>query len=286
MNPNHKLKKDERKTKKHDISLLVETEKPILLIVEDNFDVRNYIKGYFEENYKLIEAENGMDGLEKSLEYIPDIIISDVMMPKMDGFELCEKLKTDERTNHIPIIILTAKASDEDKINGLETGADDYLMKPFDAEELQVRVKNLIDQRQRWREHFQKESIFDFSDKEIASIDKEFLKKSVKIIEKHISDTSFGVDVFAEELFMSRQQLRRKLLSIIGKSPSDITREIRLQKASQLIKQNFGNISEIAIEVGFNNPAYFAQSFKKQFGMSPSQYEQKHKITTASTSAC
>ena len=266
---------NELKVDKVDVDILMSTDKPILLIVEDNTDVRNYIKGYFETDYLVIESADGREGLEKSLKYIPDIIISDVMMPKMNGFELLDKLKTDEKTNHVPVILLTAKAADQDKIEGLQIGADDYMMKPFDAEELQVRVKNLIKQRQRLREHFLKEGIFDCNDKEITSVDKEFLKKTVKIIENHIADTSFGVDIFAEELFMSRQQLRRKLLSIVGESPSDLTRRIRLTKSAKLIEHNFGNISEIAIEVGFNNPAYFAQCFNKQFGMSPSKYEQE-----------
>ena len=136
-------------------------------------------------------------------------------------------------------------------------------------------MKNLIKQRQRLREHFQKEAIFDFSDKEITSIDKEFLKKATKIIENHLADSLFGVDQFAEELFMSRQQLRRKLLSIVGESPSELTRKVRLTRAAKLIEQNFGNISEIALEVGFSSPANFTKAFRKQFSLSPSEYELK-----------
>ncbi len=267
----------ESSAEQHDIKLLVETEKPILLMVEDNIDVRNYIKGFFEFEYNLLEAVNGIEGMEKSLEFIPDIIISDVMMPKMDGFQLLEKLKTDERTNHIPVILLTAKASDQDKIEGLEIGADDYMMKPFDAEELQVRTRNLIIQRQRIREHFKKQGFLILSDEKIVSVDKTFLKKASKVVEKYISDSKFGVEQFSKEMAMSRQQLRRKFISLIGESPSDFIKKYRLTKAAKLIEQNFGNISEIAYEVGFENPAYFASSFKKQFGISPSQYELKNK---------
>jgi len=248
----------------------------LLLIVEDNTDVRNYIKGYLEENYKIIEAVNGNDGFHKSLQSSPDLIVSDVMMPEMDGFELCEKLKTDERTSHIPIILLTAKASGQDKIGGLEMGADDYIMKPFDAEELQVRIKNLIDQRKKLREHFKKEGLVDLDNKSITSTDKKFLKKILEIVNGHISDSGFSIDKLADEIGLSRSQLHRKLVSLIGESPGDLTRRIRLSKAAKLIEEKFGNISEIALEVGFSNPANFAQSFRHQFGVSPSEYEQQH----------
>ncbi|MGB5289541.1 MAG: ATP-binding protein, partial [Ignavibacteriaceae bacterium] len=261
---------------KFDIETFTETGKPLLLIVEDNFDVRNYIKGYLEENYKIIEAVNGNDGFHKSLQSSPDLIVSDVMMPEMDGFELCEKLKTDERTSHIPIILLTAKASGQDKIGGLEMGADDYLMKPFDAEELQVRIKNLIEQRKKLREHFKKEGLVDLDNKNITSTDKKFLKKILEIINGHISDSGFSIDKLADEIGLSRSQLHRKLVSLIGESPGDLTRRIRLSKAAKLITEKFGNISEIALEIGFSNPANFAQSFRHQFGVSPSEYEQQH----------
>ncbi len=250
--------------------------KPLLLIVEDNVDVRNYIKGYLEESYKIIEAVNGNDGFHKSLQSSPDLIVSDVMMPEMDGFELCEKLKTDERTSHIPIILLTAKASGQDKIGGLEMGADDYIMKPFDAEELQVRIKNLIDQRKKLREHFKKEGLVNLDNKNITSIDKKFLKKILEIIDSHISDSGFSIDKLADEIGLSRSQLHRKLVSLIGESPGDLTRRIRLYKAAKLIEEKFGNISEIALEIGFSNPANFAQSFRHQFGVSPSEYEKQH----------
>ena len=247
-------------------------EKLLLLIVEDNTDVRNYIKGNLEKEFRILEAINGEDGFKKAIDHIPDLIISDVMMPNMDGFEMCDKIKNDEKTSHIPVIMLTAKATSKDKIEGYETGADDYIMKPFDAQVLRARINNLIQQRIRLREHFRKEGIFEINDINVTSADKTFLKKALDIINNHISDETFSVDVFANEIAMSRFQLRRKLIALVGESPSDLIRRIRLTRAAKLLEQNFGNISEIAAEVGFNNPANFAHSFKVHFGVSPSEY--------------
>jgi AraC-like DNA-binding protein len=193
----------------------------------------------------------------------------------MDGFELCNKLKTDEKTSHIPIIMLTAKATSKDKIEGYETGVDDYIMKPFDAAELKVRIKNLINQRKKLQEHFRKKGLVDLDNKNITSIDQKFLKKILEIINDHISDSGFSVDKLADKIGLSRSQLHRKLVALIGESPGDLTRRIRLTKAAKLIIEKFGNISEIAWEVGFSNPANFAQSFRHQFGVSPSEYEQQ-----------
>ncbi len=251
------------------------TDKPLLLIVEDNFDVRNYIISHLEEDYKIEEAKDGEDGFTKATEKIPDLIVSDVMMPKMDGIQLCEKLKTDERTSHIPIILLTAKATSDDKIEGYETGADDYIMKPFDVKELQARIKNLTYQRKKLQEHFKKEGLFNLDNKKLISIDMKFLEKANKIINEHISDTSFGVELFASELAISRAALHKKLVALVGEPPSELIKRIRLSKAGILLKNNTGNISEIALEVGFNNPAYFSECFKKQFGETPSQHKRK-----------
>jgi signal transduction histidine kinase/ligand-binding sensor domain-containing protein/DNA-binding response OmpR family regulator len=265
------------KKEKTDIYVLLDTDKPLLLVVEDNPDVRSYIISHLEEDYRIQEAVDGEDGLNQAIKHIPDLIISDVMMPKMDGFRLCNKLKTDERTSHIPIIMLTAKATSKDKIEGYELGADDYIMKPFDAKELSVRINNLIEQRKRLRDHFRKQGVFEIDDKAVTSIDKKFLNKLTEIISKHISDTSFNVDMFSDEIGMSRSQLHRKLVALVGEPPSDLIRRIRLSKAAGLIIKKFGNISEIALEVGFNNPANFANSFRKQFGVSPSEYENRIK---------
>ncbi|MBK9098683.1 MAG: response regulator [bacterium] len=245
---------------------------PLLLIVEDNSDVRSYIKDSLKTDYRIIEAVDGEDGLNKSIENLPDLIVSDVMMPKMDGFKLCEKIKTDERTSHVPVILLTAKAAKEDKLAGFETGADEYLMKPFDTDELQSRIKNLIEQRKRLQNHFKKQGLIEIDKQKITSVDKMFLRKSFDLINKHISDSSFSVEILAEELAISRSGLQKKIQALIGETPGDLIRRIRLNKAAELIKNNFGNLSEVALEVGYNNPAHFSEAFKKQFGVAPSQY--------------
>jgi signal transduction histidine kinase/ligand-binding sensor domain-containing protein/CheY-like chemotaxis protein len=266
----------ERKKEKLEIDVLLATDKKLLLIVEDNPDVRSYIISHLEEEYRILEAANGEEGLREALEHFPELIISDVMMPKMDGFGLCNKLKTDERTSHIPVILLTAKATDKDKIVGYETGADDYIMKPFDSGVLKVRIKNLIDQRRKLREQFRKEGLIEIEDKEITSIDKKFLQNVLQTINKYLSDTSFGVEMLANEISMSRRNLDRKLVSLTGDPPSDLIRRVRLTQAAKLIAQKFGNISEIAMEVGFSNPAYFSKCFSEQFGLSPSEYKTDH----------
>lgn len=252
---------------------------PLLLIVEDNSDVRSYIKDNLKTDYRIIEAVDGEDGLNKSTAQIPDLIVSDVMMPKMDGFKLCEILKTDERTSHIPIILLTAKAAKEDKLTGLETGADEYLMKPFDTDELKSRIKNLIDQRKRLQEHFRNQGLIGIDQQKITSVDKKFLQKSMEIINKYISDSSFSVEMLAGELAIGRSGLQKKIQSLIGETPGDLIRRIRLDKAAELIKNKFGNLSEIALEVGYNNPAHFSEAFKRQFGVTPSHYLQNNKTS-------
>jgi signal transduction histidine kinase/DNA-binding response OmpR family regulator len=249
-----------------------EAEKPLLLIVEDNADVRNYLTRNVKMDYRILEAVDGEDGRAKAVEHMPDVIVSDVMMPRMDGFTLCDKLKTDERTSHIPIILLTAKASVKDKIEGFETGADDYIMKPFDPEELTARIKNLVEQRERIHEHFRRHGLFEIEKEKITPADQKFLQNTVSIITTRMSDAAFGVDSLAAEIGVSRSVLLKKIEALVGEPPSELIKMIRLNKAARLIEGKFGNMSEIALEVGFNNPSYFAECFKHQFGCSPSQY--------------
>jgi len=249
--------------------------KPLLLIVEDNFEVRRFVKENLSESYLITEAVDGLSGLEKAYETIPDLIISDVMMPKMDGYKLCESLKTDARTSHIPIILLTAKAEIKNRITGFEIGADDYIIKPFEMSELKVRIKNLIEQRKRLHNHLKTTGLIELEESSITSVDKKFLQGVYDLINKNISNNDFNVEALSRKIGMSRAVLHKKLISLIGESPVELIRRIRLTKSAELIEKKFGNLSEIALEVGFNNPAYFSECFKKQFGVSPSQYPSK-----------
>jgi len=273
--PEEMISHEETKVEKPGIDAITETEEPLLLIVEDNADVRNYIKSNMRQDYRILEAIDGEDGWRKSIEHMPDVIVSDVMMPKMDGFMLCDKLKTDERTSHIPVILLTAKASSQDKIEGYGTGADDYIMKPFEPEEVKARIRNLIEQRKRIHEHFRKHGLLDIEQEKITPVDARFLQKVYDLVMHRVSESSLNVESVAESLGLSRSVLHRKIVSLVGETPGKLIRGIRLKKAADLIEQQFGNLSEVAFEVGFSNPAYFSEAFKRQFGMSPSQYQHK-----------
>ena len=257
-------------------------EIPLVLIAEDNEDIRKFIKESLiqkdssgNENLTILESLNGKEALEKAIKNIPDLIISDVLMPEMDGIQFCETIKTDEKTSHIPVILLTSRSQIENKVKGLETGADDYITKPFNIAELQTRVNNLINQRKLLRQKYRKEVILEPKEVAVTSIDETFLKKIINIIDVHISDTEFSVDELAKEAGLSRMQLHRKLNALTGQTSNDLIKSYRLNKAAKLLLTKSGNISEIGYEVGFNNPAYFATCFKELFGYSPSEYLQK-----------
>ncbi len=233
--------------------------------------MREYIKESLSDSYAVEEAVNGEQGVRKAEKIIPDLIISDLMMPKMDGNELTRILKNDERTSHIPIIILTAKSGQENKIEGLETGADDYLTKPFDLKELRVRVDNLINIRRKLQEKFSKgDFLYKPSGEKIKSIDEKFLTKIIKVIEKHLSEENFSIEECGSEVGMSRTHLYKKVKALVGKSPSRYVRTVRLTYAKKMIEEGKGNISEIAYSVGFSSPAYFSKCFKEEFGYPPS----------------
>lgn len=248
-----------------------EDDKPTVLLVEDNEDLRRYIQQHLSGKYQVIISENGRKGLEKAISTIPDLVISDWMMPEMDGITLCSNLKTDERTSHIPIIILTALAGDEVKLKGLETGADDYLTKPFDNRELHVRVKNLIDTRRQLREKFSKELHLGPKKIAVTSMDEKFLERVMETVETHMGDPDFSMEKFGQQVGLSRMQLHRKLKALTNQSPGDFLRTMRLQRAKRLLESRSGNVSEIAYEVGFNNLSYFSKCYKEEFGISPNE---------------
>jgi signal transduction histidine kinase/ligand-binding sensor domain-containing protein/CheY-like chemotaxis protein len=248
------------------------TEQPILLIVEDNADMRQYIRKIFSDQYQILEAENGKEGLDKSKETIPDLIISDVMMPEMDGYKFCEHIKTNERTSHIPVILLTAKADHQSKLEGLETGADDYLSKPFDADELKLIVKNRIDQRKKIRERFSREITIGPKQISITSMDEKFLTKVLAIIEAHMDDEGFSIEELSREAGFSNMHFYRKIKALTNNTPSQFLRTIRLKRAAELLAKNSDNVSQIAYSVGFSSLSYFNKCFKEQFGVTPGQF--------------
>ena len=243
---------------------------PLVLIIEDNEDVAFYLKKCLAGKYESLHAKNGIEGIEMACHRIPDIIISDVMMPGKDGFAVCETLKTDELTDHIPIIMLTAKATIQDRLTGLSHGADAYLTKPFVKAELFTRLDQLILSRSKLRKKFENSGFSNILNKRSADPETKFLQKVVKAIHENISNHSFGAVQLAHELGLSESQVYRKLKAISGKSTAVFIRSIRLQKGKELIQTSSDTISEIAYEVGFNDPAWFSRAFKDEFGFAPS----------------
>jgi DNA-binding response OmpR family regulator len=203
---------------------------------------------------------------------IPDLIVSDIMMPVLDGIELCKQIKTTKQTSHIPVILLTAKSSNEQIVIGLENGADDYVTKPFNFEILLSRIKNLIKQRESMRRAFNKQIEVEPAEITITSLDEKLIQKAIALIDKNMANPDFSVEELSKELGMSRVHLYKKLTSITGKTPIEFIRTLRLKRAAQLLKKSQLSVSEIAYEVGFNNPKYFAKYFKTEFNKLPSQY--------------
>jgi len=217
-------------------------------------------------------------GLKKATETIPDLVITDLMMPRMDGIELCEKLKNDERTSHIPIVMLTAKVTLEDKVTGYLTGADDYIPKPFNMVELKARLANLIEQRKKLRERFSREVTLQPRDISITPLDEQFLNKAIEAVEKHMDDENYDLTRLRDDMNMTRSTLFRKLHALTNQSPNEFIRTIRLKRAASLLTQHFGNVTQVSLEVGFNNLSYFNRSFKKLFGISPMEYVKKQGV--------
>ncbi|MBT8381659.1 MAG: response regulator [Ignavibacteriaceae bacterium] len=249
----------------------LESDKNFVLVVEDNADVREYIKESISDEHLVFEAVNGEQGIRKAEKFIPDLIISDIMMPKIDGIELLKTIKNDAKTSHIPVILLTAKSEQADKLEGLSIGADAYLTKPFDINELQVRIKSLIEQRRKLQIKFSSgEFVPAREEKKLNKLDAQFMQKLMGIIDLHIAEEEFSIDQFGREAGMSRSQIHRKLKALTGRSPSQYLRLVRLSKAKNLIEEQKGTVSEISYAVGYSSPAYFSRCFKSEFGYPPS----------------
>ena len=253
----------------------VSEDKLTVLIVEDHKVLRSFMKNLLKKEYNVIVAENGEIGLKKALKFIPDLIISDVIMPEMVGTELCAKIKENIKTSHIPVILLTSRSSLIYKIEGLESGADDYISKPFDLTEFKLRIKNLLASKQRLKAKFSSSDSFTPSEIAVSSLDEQLLKKAFKVVEDNISNEQFDIPFFCAELGVSRTMLFTKIKAWSNFTPNEFIHEIRMKRAAQLLEQNKINISQISYKVGFNNPKYFSKCFQKKFGETPSQYQSK-----------
>jgi signal transduction histidine kinase/ligand-binding sensor domain-containing protein/DNA-binding response OmpR family regulator len=256
---------------------------PVMLIVEDHEELRTHLAEHFSANYSVLEAGNGEEALAIAQNQIPDIIISDIRMPLMDGIELCKRLKKDEKTSHIPVVLLTAKASDKDRLSGLDTGADAYITKPFETKLLMVTVKNLIESRRLLKEKYSRSLLIEPSEISITSLDEKFLKKALAIVEKNIANAEYSVDTFSKDIGMSRSHLHRKFIGLTGLSPSGFIRILRMKRAALLLTKGQLTVSEILFEIGIKSRSYFTKSFKEQFGESPTEFAAKNKTSFPGT---
>ena len=248
----------------------------IMLLVDDNADVRYFIKSHFSSGYHILEAKDGQEGLDMALKTIPNIIISDILMPDVDGFEFCRRIRKDERTSHIPILLLTALGSREHEIEGLSLGADDYITKPFDLVILQTKVENILSVRQSLKQKYSGEMFLQPRNIILSSPDERFLQKAINVVENNISDPDLDIDRFATEIGVSRMQLYRKLHAMTEMTVKEFVRDIRLKRAAQLLVQKKMNVSEVAYAVGFKDLSHFRKSFKQEFNMSATEYVEKH----------
>ena len=251
-------------------------ERFTLLMVDDSPDMCRFVHDYFRGEYTVITASNGEVALERLEENDNvDLVVSDVNMPKMDGLELCKRIKTDLRWSHIPVILLTGRRGDQLEMEGLRLGADDYITKPFNVEMLRLRVKKFIEKRENRQRQFREKMDVAPSEITITSVDEQFIQRAIKICEDHMSDTEFSVEVLGQELSLSRTYLYKKLINITGKGPAEFIRTIRLKRGKQYLEQTTMPIADISLEIGYGNPKRFTENFKAEYGMSPSEYGKK-----------
>ena len=246
--------------------------RPTILLVDDNEDFRFYLKDNLKAHYQIEEAENGIDGLQKVIKLFPDMVVSDLMMPEMDGIAFCKAIRLDPRISHTPFILLTSRSSEQSLLEGLKCGADDYIIKPFSFEILQARIGNLIARRNDQHRKFQRTIDIKSSEIAVTSLDEKLIEKAIKIVEDHLADPELSVENLSYQLGMSRTYLHRKILALTGKPPVEFIRIIRLTRAAQLLVKSQLSVSEVAYQVGFNDPKYFTKCFKEHFKVLPSLY--------------
>jgi DNA-binding response OmpR family regulator len=243
-----------------------------ILIVEDNQELRDYLAGFLSKEYKVYTATDGLEGLERCKAKNPDLIISDVMMDNMDGLQFCKTVKATPEISHIPVILMTALASVENKMEGYKTGADDYITKPFEPELLKIRIHNVLENLGKIKAEFGKNETVGLKELTISKIDEEFMNTVLDLLNQNLDNADFDIDCFSKSLGVSSSQLYRKMKGVAGVSPNEFIRTYRLRKAAKMITETNLSISEIAYKVGFNDSLYFSKCFKKQFGTSPSKY--------------
>lgn len=253
-------------------------QKNTILIAEDNFDVASYISSELRSNYHLLLARNGREALAKAEAYMPDLILTDVMMPKMDGYELCRAIRKSDILNHIPIIIISARSDEPDRLAGLETGADAYLVKPFNTEELQLQIRKLLEQRRILREKYARQmQVGNMPPQELPEANREFMTRLHQIIYSEMADPTFNSETIANKICMSRSQLNRKVKSITDMDTATYIRQARLQFARNLLVSSDNAIGDIVIRCGFEYQSYFNRIFKQHFGMTPMEYRKRNR---------
>lgn len=254
---------------------IIEKEKRTILLVEDHAPLRSFMRTLLKDQYNILEAKDGKVAMEIALRSLPDLIVSDVIMPEMVGTELCANIKQNLKTSHIPVILLTSRTSLIYKVEGLESGADDYISKPFDITEFNLRVRNMIESNERLRQKFTSENVLTPSDVTISSLDEELLKKALKIVETHMDDADFDIPTFSIELGVSRTILFTKVKAWTTLTPNEFIQEIRMKRAAQLLEHQGLNVSQVCYKVGYRNPKYFSRLFQKKYGLTPSLYIKK-----------
>ncbi|MEM9340299.1 MAG: response regulator, partial [Bacteroidota bacterium] len=248
-------------------------ELPILLVVDDHSDIRAFIRRGLSDHYQIIEADNGESGYSRAIEYLPDIVVSDIVMPKMDGISLLNRLKSDKKTSHIPVLLLTAITSENTEFQGIEGGADGYITKPFRIDLLMLRIKNIMFYREQLRKRFAIDTAMQPTEVTVTSADEQFIQQAMEIVELHMMDADFTVNEFVKEIGLSRSNLYSKFKELTGMSTSEFVRSVRLKRAIHLLEKSDLSVKEVMYRTGFNTASYFTKCFKKQFGFTPSEYE-------------